>query len=277
MKLKATQACEILGVTLPEIDWNSSDPSPEDQLQGWKDGPLKKAWRAFAKKYHPDVNKDSGAEAKFKEASAAFEVLNDLKIRDNGRDADRPWTHEDAADAFSVFERMVREAQRRRKAQEDVLRKAERARKAAATKRAADKARREAEERRAAKTKADLYDGPDHAEQLPPGGRSTRPTSATRGPAKASRGRKVSEEPRLIVFPGRKKPPPPPPRGPAVVVIVVENGVVADAPEGIDVAGAAAMALDAFMGVGEMFGLDAALGFPNSKKTLKRLRKLIKS
>jgi len=40
---------------------------------------IKKAYRALAKKYHPDMNKDPKAEEKFKEINAAYEVLGDEK------------------------------------------------------------------------------------------------------------------------------------------------------------------------------------------------------
>lgn len=36
---------------------------------------IKKAYRKLARKYHPDINKDPGAEEKFKEINAAYEVL----------------------------------------------------------------------------------------------------------------------------------------------------------------------------------------------------------
>ena len=36
---------------------------------------IKKAFRQLARKYHPDVNKDAGAEDKFKEINEAFQVL----------------------------------------------------------------------------------------------------------------------------------------------------------------------------------------------------------
>lgn len=43
---------------------------------------IKKAFRALAKKYHPDANKnDPGAEKKFKEASGAYELLSDKDKR----------------------------------------------------------------------------------------------------------------------------------------------------------------------------------------------------
>ena len=38
---------------------------------------IKKAYRQMAKKYHPDVNKEPDAEARFKEVNEAYEVLSD--------------------------------------------------------------------------------------------------------------------------------------------------------------------------------------------------------
>ena len=42
---------------------------------------IKMAFRRLAKKYHPDVNKEPGAEEKFKEAQEAYAVLSDEKRR----------------------------------------------------------------------------------------------------------------------------------------------------------------------------------------------------
>ncbi|EJE98653.1 chaperone DnaJ, partial [Liquorilactobacillus mali KCTC 3596 = DSM 20444] len=51
---------EVLGV--------SKDASAAD---------IKKAYRKLSKKYHPDLNKEPGAEEKFKEINEAYEILSD--------------------------------------------------------------------------------------------------------------------------------------------------------------------------------------------------------
>ena len=50
--------------------------------KGASDDEIKKAYRKLAKQYHPDLNKDNpDAEAKFKEAAEAYEVLSDSDKR----------------------------------------------------------------------------------------------------------------------------------------------------------------------------------------------------
>ncbi|HLV49511.1 MAG TPA: molecular chaperone DnaJ [Erysipelothrix sp.] len=45
------------------------------------DADIKKAYRKLAKKYHPDVNKEDDAEAKFKEVQEAYDVLGNTQKR----------------------------------------------------------------------------------------------------------------------------------------------------------------------------------------------------
>ena len=44
---------------------------------------IKRAYRKLARKYHPDVSKESDAENKFKELGEAYEVLKDKQKRSN--------------------------------------------------------------------------------------------------------------------------------------------------------------------------------------------------
>lgn len=50
--------------------------------KGASDDEIKKAYRKMALKYHPDKNKDPGAEAKFKDIAEAYDVLSDAKKKE---------------------------------------------------------------------------------------------------------------------------------------------------------------------------------------------------
>jgi molecular chaperone DnaJ len=66
---------------------------------------IKKAFRKLAFEYHPDRNKDPGAEIKFKEVNEAYQTLSDAgkrQIYDMGG-AGGPWRSPEAADFDSFF------------------------------------------------------------------------------------------------------------------------------------------------------------------------------
>ena len=52
---------------------------------------IKHAYRKLARKYHPDLNKGSDAEAKFKEVGEAYEVLKDAEKRAAYDDVGKRW------------------------------------------------------------------------------------------------------------------------------------------------------------------------------------------
>lgn len=60
-----------------------SDATPDD---------IKRAYRRCARKYHPDVSKEAGAEERFKEVAEAYEVLKDAERRSAYDEASRRWS-----------------------------------------------------------------------------------------------------------------------------------------------------------------------------------------
>ncbi len=65
-------------------------------------GDIKKAYRKLAGKYHPDVNKDSSAEDRFKEVNEAYEVLKDSKRRQAYDRFGADWKHGQQFDESGV-------------------------------------------------------------------------------------------------------------------------------------------------------------------------------
>jgi len=70
------QALTTLGITRPYL---RTSATAEADLQAWKDGALKTAWKECAKKHHPD--REGGNEVEFKKAQAAYDYLKGIKTR----------------------------------------------------------------------------------------------------------------------------------------------------------------------------------------------------
>lgn len=77
------------------------------------DADIKKAYRRLAKKYHPDVSKEANAEAKFKEANEAYDILSDKEKRseydlygehwDQPRQSQSGWGQQTGGSGFGGF------------------------------------------------------------------------------------------------------------------------------------------------------------------------------
>lgn len=68
---------------------------------------IKKAYRKLAHKYHPDRNRDEGAEDKFKEAAEAYEILSDPQKKESydafGHNVPRSGPTQGYTDPFDIF------------------------------------------------------------------------------------------------------------------------------------------------------------------------------
>lgn len=71
------------------------------------DDEIKKAYRNLARKYHPDINKEKDAEAKFKEISQAYEILGDSQKKSNydqyGSEDGKPFGSSSGSGGFGGF------------------------------------------------------------------------------------------------------------------------------------------------------------------------------
>ncbi|CAI9113712.1 OLC1v1014365C1 [Oldenlandia corymbosa var. corymbosa] len=82
--LSSTRNRRLFSSVIAAAARNSAKPDYYSVLNVSKNASLqdiKAAYRKLARKYHPDMNKSPGAEEKFKEISAAYEVLSDDEKR----------------------------------------------------------------------------------------------------------------------------------------------------------------------------------------------------
>lgn len=69
------------------------------------DQEIKKAYRTLSKKYHPDINKEPGAEEKFKQVNNAYHSIMDARKRGTSYQSDYSYQQSYAGDdrqAFSI-------------------------------------------------------------------------------------------------------------------------------------------------------------------------------
>ncbi len=95
--------------------------------KGASDEDIKKSYRKLAMKYHPDRNRETGSEEKFKEIKEAYEALSDPARQSyghtNSRDYDNydNWTtdyrHNDLDEILKSFKDMLNEKTKAEKAQ----------------------------------------------------------------------------------------------------------------------------------------------------------------
>ncbi|HET9677161.1 MAG TPA: DnaJ C-terminal domain-containing protein [Solirubrobacterales bacterium] len=71
--------------------------------RGAGDEEIRSAYRKLAREYHPDVNRDPGAEDRFKEVSEAYEVLRDSEKREKYERLGANWKAGEDVSAASGF------------------------------------------------------------------------------------------------------------------------------------------------------------------------------
>lgn len=70
-----SESLTLLGLTLPKFS-GKTQAEVDGKLDGWKEGPLKRAWHEAAKRSHPD---SGGSPGGFQEVRAAYDHLLGLK------------------------------------------------------------------------------------------------------------------------------------------------------------------------------------------------------
>jgi len=76
--------------------------------RGASDEDIRRAYRKLARQYHPDVNKEPGAEDRFKEVSEAYDVLRDPEKRQRYDRLGADWKAGDDVSGAAGFEEFFR-------------------------------------------------------------------------------------------------------------------------------------------------------------------------